>query len=159
MKVPPVTPDPDVLGTSEHMFIVKVLLWSLCQGAREHYGALCMVRHVPGRFALTMPDHLCPDVFRDRGPSALAALMLTFTPSPYAFCLPLPGSLLGPHRRLMSSRQLKASWWLYRFYVVWAHALNPDCSHGDYDEFGLALYSLNLFHTLLPIGRKGQAKA
>lgn len=31
-KVAPVTPDPDVLGTSEHMFIVKVLLWSSVTG-------------------------------------------------------------------------------------------------------------------------------
>lgn len=31
-KVAPVTPDPDVLGTSGHMFIVKVLLWSSVSG-------------------------------------------------------------------------------------------------------------------------------
>lgn len=43
-----------------------------------------MVRRVPGRSAFTMPDHLCPHVFSDRGPSALAALMLTLTLSPYA---------------------------------------------------------------------------
>lgn len=79
-KVAPGTPDPDVLGTSEHMFA--------CQGAREHGGALCMLRRVPGPSAFTMPDRLCPDVFSDGGPSALAALMLTFTLSPYAFCLP-----------------------------------------------------------------------
>lgn len=117
-----------------------------------------MVRRVPGRSAFTMPDHLCPRVFSDRGPSALAALMLTLTES-LCLCLSLAGSVLGPHRRLMSSRQLKASWWLYRFYEVWARALNPDCSHDDYDEFRPALYSLNLFHTFLPTGRKSQAKA
>lgn len=31
-KVAPVTPDPDVLGTSEHTFLVKVLLWSSMSG-------------------------------------------------------------------------------------------------------------------------------
>lgn len=47
-----------------------------------------MLRRVPGPSAFTMPDRLCPDVFSDGGPSALAALMLTFKLSPYAFCLP-----------------------------------------------------------------------
>lgn len=116
-----------------------------------------MVRRVPGRSAFTMPDHLCPHVFSERTQCSGRFNAHTYTKSS-CLCLSLPGSVLGPHRRLMFSRQLKASWWLYSFYEVWARALNPDCSLDDY-EFGPALYSLNLFHTLLPAGRKGQAKA